>query len=87
MSAAHSHSGSEKLIPTAVEHSGLLKLHLAQPPHIGAAGAEDVADIRAAGQIAHPELQKPGLEFEVFPNPADPHPFAVRPRRSVAVAS
>ena len=36
---------------------GSLQLQLAQLFHIGAAGAEDVADIGAAGQVTHAEPQ------------------------------
>ena len=35
--------------------AGFLQLQLAQLLHVGAAGAEDVADIGAAGQVTHAE--------------------------------
>ena len=52
--------------------------HLAQPLHVGPPGAENVADIRAAGQVAHAKLEQPGLKFEILPDPAHTHPFVVR---------
>src|ERR1700731_2955523 len=58
----------------------LAELQLAQLFHVGAAGAEDVADIGAAGQVAHTELQEPALELEILAHPADPHWLAVAAR-------
>jgi hypothetical protein len=41
------------------------------------AGAEDIADIGAAGQVTHAEAQQPALELEILAHPADPHRLAV----------
>src|SRR3954467_2507701 len=61
--------------------AGPLQPQLPQLLHVGAAGAEDVADIGAAGQIAHTEPEQPALELEIPAHAADPHRLAVRPRR------
>jgi hypothetical protein len=52
--------------------SGSLQLQLAQLLNIGAAGAEDVADIGAAAQITHAEPQQPTLELEILTHAAYP---------------
>ena len=49
----------------------------AYPRHVGPTGAEDIADIGAAGQVAHSDLQQPGLKFEVLANAPDPERFSV----------
>jgi len=55
--------------------AGFLQLQLAQLLHVGAAGAEDVADIGAAGQVTHAEPQQPALELEILAHTADPIPL------------
>ena len=59
----------------AAAHTGFLQLQLAQLLHVGAAGAEDVADIGAAGQVTHAEPQQPALELEILAHTPDPHPL------------
>ena len=60
--------------------SGGLQIQLAQLLHVGAAGAEDVAHVGAAGQVTNPEAQQPALELEILAHAADPialpRPFA-----------
>lgn len=51
-----------------------LQLQLPQLLHVRAAGAEDVADIGAAGQVTHAEPQQPALELEILAHAADPLP-------------
>src|SRR5712692_5397313 len=57
------------------------QLQLAQLLHVGAAGAEDVADIGAAGQVAHADPDQPALELEILAHAADPERLAVAARR------
>ena len=59
----------------AAAHTGSLQLQLAQLVHVGAAGAVDVADIGAAGQVTHAEPQQPALELEILAHTADPIPL------------
>src|SRR3954451_2691959 len=61
--------------------AGPLQPQLPQLLHVGAAGAEDVTDIGAAGQITHAELEQPALELEILAHAADPHRLAVTTRR------
>ena len=61
---------------------GSLQFQLAELLHVGAAGAEDIADIGTAGQVTHPEPQQPALELEVLAHASDPHCLAVSLRRS-----
>jgi hypothetical protein len=66
----------ERLMRKTAESAGSVR-HRADPLHVGTAGAEDVADIRAAGQVAHSDLQQPSLEVEILANAADPERFSV----------
>jgi hypothetical protein len=66
----------------AAAYTGSLQFQLAQLLHVGAAGAEDVADIGAAGQVTYAEPQQPALEVEILAHAAIPialpWPFAAR---------
>jgi hypothetical protein len=58
------------------------QLQLEQLLNICAAGAENVADIGAAGQVTHAEPQQPALELEILAHTADSHCLAVTLCRS-----
>src|SRR6266851_2824289 len=68
-------------ISSSVAGRIILQFQLAQLLHVGAAGAEDVADIGTAGQVAHSDLDQPALELEVLAHAADPERLAVAARR------